>query len=267
MKIRTDFVTNSSSYNTAVVIIENPVLLEILQKYKDMGLFGENKPFFGIGSYDSYAHDYFGVPHDVDDDLRTPAFYFFEDDDESYRSDDLAYGTPGSLDSVLGDIISIMEGGKKYLDEGLLTELKKELIQKNDEIKPAYLKVHWRNDQLWDDGESESEYEYDPVNGEKRFYKSPEEIRFYDILESGDLEEIEELREDLGYGENGNENDDFWEYAKRVGYIDNFDNFPMDEYNKYKETGEIKLCEEWLDRFGNEEVENENDEDKGEEAE
>ena len=34
MKMRTDFVTNSSSYSTAEVVIDNPVLLEILQKYK-----------------------------------------------------------------------------------------------------------------------------------------------------------------------------------------------------------------------------------------
>lgn len=35
MKIRTGFVTNSSSYCTAEVVIDNPVLLEILKKYKD----------------------------------------------------------------------------------------------------------------------------------------------------------------------------------------------------------------------------------------
>ena len=35
MKIRTGFVTNSSSYCSAEVVIDNPVLLGILKKYKD----------------------------------------------------------------------------------------------------------------------------------------------------------------------------------------------------------------------------------------
>lgn len=34
MKLRTGFVTNSSSYSSAEVHIENPLLIEILQKYK-----------------------------------------------------------------------------------------------------------------------------------------------------------------------------------------------------------------------------------------
>ncbi len=51
MKIRTDFVTNSSSYTSACIVIDNPVLLEILQKYKDLGVFDNARPCFSIGSY------------------------------------------------------------------------------------------------------------------------------------------------------------------------------------------------------------------------
>ena len=43
MKIRTDFVTNSSSESTAEIVIDNSLLLEILKKYKDMGAFGDDK--------------------------------------------------------------------------------------------------------------------------------------------------------------------------------------------------------------------------------
>lgn len=35
MKIRTGFVTNSSSYSSAEIIIDNPVLIDILKKHKD----------------------------------------------------------------------------------------------------------------------------------------------------------------------------------------------------------------------------------------
>ena len=78
MKIRTDFVTNSSSESSVEVFIDNPVLLEILQKYKDLGLFiedGERAYDFGIG----YAFSWY-------------AGYYFED------------GVSGSLDAVLGSI-------------------------------------------------------------------------------------------------------------------------------------------------------------------
>ena len=36
MKIRTNFVTNSSSYSSAEIKIDNPVLLEILKKYNEV---------------------------------------------------------------------------------------------------------------------------------------------------------------------------------------------------------------------------------------
>lgn len=43
MKIRTDFVTNSSSYNSCVIRIDNPVLEEIFKKYKDGCLFSSKR--------------------------------------------------------------------------------------------------------------------------------------------------------------------------------------------------------------------------------
>ena len=53
MKIRTNFVTNSSSVSTTEVVIDNLVLLEILAKYQQLGTFDEVFSF-NIGSIDSY---------------------------------------------------------------------------------------------------------------------------------------------------------------------------------------------------------------------
>lgn len=249
--------------NEVTVIIDNPVLLEILQKYKDMGLFGDHDPIFGIGKYESTYED-----GNYEGDGETPAFYYYENYknwDEEFCGLNLWYGAPSSLEEVLKDLISLLEAGKEYLDEAVLTELIEELRRRGDEIKLAYSKVSWSNYQEYETEESEYYFYYDPVNGEKYSYKSPEEFQFFNTLENKDPEEEEELRDQLGYGESGNENDDYWEYAKKVGYFGDFDNFPMDGYNKYKDTGEIKLCEEWLNLFGTEDVEEEDgeEEDKG----
>ena len=57
MKIRTGFVTNSSSYCSAEVVIDNPVLLEILNKYKNDV---EAISIFKIGKTLSYYEDELG---------------------------------------------------------------------------------------------------------------------------------------------------------------------------------------------------------------
>ena len=75
MKIRTDFVTNSSSTGNILVLIDNPLLLEILMKYKEMGLFDENKMYFKIGSRTKEEY--------LQGKTNTPAF-FYEDDGIPY---------------------------------------------------------------------------------------------------------------------------------------------------------------------------------------
>jgi len=77
MKIRTDFVTNSSSESTAEIVIDNPLLLQILQKYKDMGTFGDEKLFFGIGEY--HTKYYNSVGSEFESKIKNPAFYYHED--------------------------------------------------------------------------------------------------------------------------------------------------------------------------------------------
>jgi hypothetical protein len=55
---------------SAYITIDNPILLAILSKYKEKGLFGNNDPIFGIGEYDSW---HVGKP------IGIPTFDYFRD--------------------------------------------------------------------------------------------------------------------------------------------------------------------------------------------
>lgn len=178
MKIRTDFVTNSSSYCTTEVIIDNPVLLEILQKYKDMGLLGGNNSIIGIGDYESmdewfYADNY----HDR---TKTPAFFYYEEQsDENIRCLFLVSNVyPKYLDEVLENIILIIDIAGKYLDGQLLPMLKEELSQRKDEINRAYAGVYWRSSTSGDGGDVYARLEYDPIKGESYSQRDPNSIEF-----------------------------------------------------------------------------------------
>ena len=167
MKIRTDFVTNSSSYCTAEVIIDNPVLLEILQKYKDMGLFGEEDPIFSVGDYLIYGDS--GAFEIIDDShqAKTPAFYLFNndgDDDLRHTGIDDWY-TPKSLDEVLEKIIEILSLTEEWLDIDVRDKLVEELVARRAEILKTYISVNWHAAFQWDDGDSEAEFTYDQSNG------------------------------------------------------------------------------------------------------
>jgi len=161
MKIRTDFVTNSSSESQAEIVIDNPVLLDILAKYKDLGTFPEDGGFT-IGSFEADS-DY-----KLQDHIKTitPAFYCLEIDKSA---------PPTSLDDVLEKIIETMDEINIYHDEwafemALYDQLVDELIQRQAEIKDSFVGISWytRDDyhsyhfRYW-------HFKYDQVNGES-FY-------------------------------------------------------------------------------------------------
>ncbi|NLB03283.1 MAG: hypothetical protein GX841_07870 [Bacteroidales bacterium] len=183
MKIRTDFVTNSSSESTAEIVIDNPMLLEILQRYKHLGAFGES-PFFGIGEYVSGNE----VPG-----IKTPAFQF----SEALYGEGWATVTssPKTLDEVLGEIIAIISDSTD-LNKELIAQMKEELRQKEAEIKKNYALVYWSSIQEGEDlpavhGE---EFTYDPENGEKHRAYSSTEV----IIDNPILVEILQKYQDLG---------------------------------------------------------------------
>lgn len=170
MKIRTDFVTNSSSISSAEIIIDNPVLLEILLKYKDLGTFGDKKPFFGIGEYFSYDEN-FDTSEDEYEPIE-PAFYYYENLGGSGWP--LGMGCPKTLGEVLAKIMAIIDDGYddrlvKFTKE-LMDQMKAELIQRTDEIMNNYAEVFWRRvDDQTDNGDYEETeiFEFDPVKGEQ----------------------------------------------------------------------------------------------------
>lgn len=167
MKIRTDFVTNSSSISTAEIVIDNPMLLEILKKFRDMGTFGREKLYFGIGEYLSrYDGNYFGS--EFESKIKSPAFYYHEyivEDGET-----LVRSWPKTLAEVLGEIVTIIEiSNEGQFDKKLLEQLKAELDEKETELVKNYERVSWSNDDVGGGGDDVvgGYYSFDPVQGEE----------------------------------------------------------------------------------------------------
>lgn len=136
MKIRTDFVTNSSSESTAMVRIDNIVLLEILQRYKDMGVFADADPYFGVGKYDSNNFMFNEAPKSIYK-TKTPAFFYYEYlYGEGWQK---ITGIPNSMDDVLLFIIDIMNQKSNEYDQELWDQMKNELKQRYHEIQNGYI--------------------------------------------------------------------------------------------------------------------------------
>jgi len=167
MKIRTDFVTNSSSTATTELVVENPVLLEILERYKKLGAFGKEGTTFGIGEYATPPSDIYYFGRHKMTEIPKPAFSFREDP----GGDGWAIATTKlkSLSEILELIIYIMDKSKGYryqskeryyyfyneYDLELYSQMIEELEQKKESIDAAYSKVNFFC--TTDDGESSDE--------------------------------------------------------------------------------------------------------------
>ena len=159
MKIRTDFVTNSSSESYGVVVIDNPVLLDILARYKALETFGDDVCFEIGNTFPGYMN-YSVFKREPDQDIKTitPAFYSFSVDE---------INQPSSLDEVLKSIIDVMDDDRNSFDDDLYQQLLKELKQRKDEITKAYITVKWFSHKvLYSERYGRYEFKFDQENGE-----------------------------------------------------------------------------------------------------
>lgn len=173
MKIRSDFVTNSSSSSTTEIVIDNPVLLQILQKYKDMGVISEidncEDNELRIGSNSGW----------IQTNVSTPAFSYYETQGGDGWT--VIGDGPEKISDLLDHLIDALvrlnsEGSSQWFQKLNLEDMSlwfqkmiAEIKQNRDSINANYRSVRWlyKDDTDSSDVVYESLFTFDPVNGEK----------------------------------------------------------------------------------------------------
>lgn len=218
MKIRTDFVTNSSSYSSAEVIIDNPVLLEILKKYEDMGTFSSRNQDFSIGNYENLEVD----PHWSHEEISITPAIAVSVVEGSYPWSNV----PSSLSDVVENILYCLEEVGSIKDNDLLGKMKSELEYRSDEITAAYKQVIWGNsDSDNDEGKAEDYNGY--ITDETIFTFDPLKGEDYHYIKSAGPGSDEKVKEGFVYSE---------EHIINGEVITDFEFEPKDEGKNDEET-------------------------------
>ena len=169
MKIRTGFVTNSSSYSSAVIRIQSRKLASLLKEYEEL--------FMKI--YDDGSIDKSVLFHDAY--VRGWTFYVVQDEVADYWAD-----TPTELNSVLDCLINGLgyyHRTEKQESERKQKELLKELKAQKQKLTDSIQKVSW---EFQDDSDGEFEvdgarvrtFTYDRENGGDGTYEESDRDNF-----------------------------------------------------------------------------------------
>ena len=142
-------------YSSAEIKINNPVLFEILKKYKDKGAFINSKGFdLGDGIGGNERELKYGNLDEFSDADNTPvAFYYFEAEMA------LIHFAPNSIENVADCIFDVILGDQTEKDlknKEIFEECKKEIHERAKEINENYIEVFW---EAYDDSYDDSEYE------------------------------------------------------------------------------------------------------------
>lgn len=147
-----------STYSSMEIVIVNPLLLEILQKYKDLGVWGDAELPFKIGESDR-------------PEAATPAFAL----DWA-----LKYGNvPGRLADVLDELVSVCDGFVEdealAPDAELYQQMKDELHRQSGAIGQQFQYVSWHiGEQSNEDVEVNGEPYDGTVQEDETFVYTPE---------------------------------------------------------------------------------------------
>ena len=169
MKIRTGFVTNSSSYSSAVIRIQSRKLASLLKEYEEL--------FMKI--YDDGSIDKSVLFHDAY--VRGWTFYVVQDEVADYWAD-----TPTELNSVLDCLIhglGYYHRTENQESERKQKELLKELKAQKQKLTDSIQKVSW---EFQDDSDGEFEvdgarvrtFTYDRENGGDGTYEESDRDNF-----------------------------------------------------------------------------------------
>lgn len=146
MKIRTNFVTNSSSYSSAEIKIDNPVLLEILKKYNEMGAFE--------GTH--MRSNCFGVK--AKKGKKEVALFYYEPEQADI------FFAPRSVEDIIGCLLRAMAEDEGELEFDYpesypaFKAFKAELSERKKEINDNFVEVSW-------EAHNNSSGEFEPEEG------------------------------------------------------------------------------------------------------
>lgn len=121
---------------SAEVVIDNPVLLKIMQKYKDVGIFDLDCSHFSVGNYENFDTDLLSMDEEIS---KTPALAV------GLKKDGYCWDiVPFELNDVVNCILVSLERYDEINENVLFEQLKDEVEENIDEINTAFGQVIWK---------------------------------------------------------------------------------------------------------------------------